>query len=56
MLRWPRRYGFPVPFGMLHAFHGEPVDGREADSSECQAALEAVERDAAYLGGAARGR
>ena len=51
MLRWPRRYGFPVPFGTLHAFHGEPIDGRVADSSECQEALEAIEQDASRVGG-----
>jgi len=47
MLRWPRRYGFPVPFGALHACHGAPIDGRETTVAVCQAALEAVEQSAA---------
>jgi lysophospholipid acyltransferase (LPLAT)-like uncharacterized protein len=43
MVRWPRRYGFPVPFGALRGHHGKPIDGREATVELCQAALEAVE-------------
>ncbi len=46
MLRWPRRYGFPVPFGALRAHHGAPLNGREATVEACQAALEAVETQA----------
>jgi lysophospholipid acyltransferase (LPLAT)-like uncharacterized protein len=46
MFRWPRRYGFPVPFGALRAYHGEPVDGRDATVDTCQAALESVEAQA----------
>jgi lysophospholipid acyltransferase (LPLAT)-like uncharacterized protein len=47
MVRWPRRYGFPVPFAALRAHHGEPIDGMEATVELCQSSLEAVEALAA---------
>ena len=50
MVRWPRRYGFPVPFGALRAHHGEPIDGREATVDQCQAALEALESPPGAVG------
>jgi lysophospholipid acyltransferase (LPLAT)-like uncharacterized protein len=55
MFRWPRRYAFPVPFGSLRAMHGDPLDGRAADPSRCQAALAAVERRAESLDGPVHG-
>jgi lysophospholipid acyltransferase (LPLAT)-like uncharacterized protein len=42
-VRWPRRYGFPLPFCRLVARHGVPIDGREATVEMCQAALEETE-------------
>jgi hypothetical protein len=41
--RWPRRYGFPLPFCKLVAHYGEPIDGRDATVERCQQALEATE-------------
>jgi len=56
VLPWPRRFGFPVPFGSLRALRGEPLDGREATVEGCQAALDAVESETAMTAGAARVR
>jgi lysophospholipid acyltransferase (LPLAT)-like uncharacterized protein len=42
-LRWPRRYGFPLPFCRLAACLGEPIDGRDATTERCQAALEEID-------------
>jgi lysophospholipid acyltransferase (LPLAT)-like uncharacterized protein len=43
-LRRPVRYAFPLPFSKLRAYHGDPIDGREATVDRCQEALEAVEK------------
>ncbi len=39
MLRWPRKYGFPLPFSSIEVFWGEPFDGSTATLEHCQKAL-----------------
>lgn len=47
MLKWPWRFGFPLPFCSLVVHHGAPLDGRAASTAECQQALEELEERAA---------
>ncbi len=44
MLKWPWRYGFPLPFCSVVVFNGQPLDGRTTTLEECQTALEELER------------
>jgi len=45
-----RRYGLPLPFCTVTAFHGDPVDGRGATSQAIQKALEEQDNRARRIG------
>jgi lysophospholipid acyltransferase (LPLAT)-like uncharacterized protein len=40
MLRWPRKYGFPLPFSSIEVFWGQPFDGSTVTVEDCQKALD----------------
>ncbi len=42
-LRWPWRYGIPVPHCKVAVFNGQPLDGREATLSDYQFAMDDLE-------------
>ena len=45
MPRWPKKFGFPLPFSSIETFWGPPLHGSTATVEHCQKALDAqVER------------
>ena len=40
MLRWPIKYGFPLPFSSIEVFWGQPFSGSTATVEHCQKALD----------------
>lgn len=43
MLRWPRRYRFPLLFSSLVVYNGAPLDGPRTSTDEFQKAMEELE-------------
>ena len=45
-LRWPWRYGIPLPRCRVKVFNGQPLDGREATLRDYQSAMDDLENTA----------
>jgi hypothetical protein len=40
MLKWPKKFNFPLPLSSIEVFWGQPIDGRTASVQHCKKALD----------------